>query len=211
MPRAQAGAVDAPASAGRPGRRTPVGRAPHRGGHAVWTVGVSAPHRALARGRLDSESQTHRTTLAASRPPRAAETATTAPAVACGWLVPSPPSSVIGTTSGGIVKLTKSTSIASKILGYWALARRGPTMLGIKNSRQPQLDNTQAYLDRWPLALTGVRAWAHAAPGGMAPKAENLSLAVRRPRTFHLPVAPTRANVDERRRPVAATKEGPSP
>ena len=25
---------------------------------------------------------------------------------------------------------------------YWALARRGPTMLGIKNSRQPQLDNT---------------------------------------------------------------------
>ena len=23
---------------------------------------------------------------------------------------------------------------------YWALARRGPTMLGIKNSRQPQLD-----------------------------------------------------------------------
>ena len=25
---------------------------------------------------------------------------------------------------------------------YWALARRRPTMLGIKNSRQPQLDNT---------------------------------------------------------------------
>ena len=25
---------------------------------------------------------------------------------------------------------------------YWALARREPTMLGIKNSRQPQLDNT---------------------------------------------------------------------
>ncbi len=24
----------------------------------------------------------------------------------------------------------------------WALARRGPSMLGIKNSRQPQLDNT---------------------------------------------------------------------
>ena len=26
---------------------------------------------------------------------------------------------------------------------YWALARREPTMLGIKNGRQPQLDNTQ--------------------------------------------------------------------
>ena len=30
---------------------------------------------------------------------------------------------------------------------YWALARRGPTMLGIKNSRQPQLDN-----DPWGIA-----------------------------------------------------------
>ena len=30
-------------------------------------------------------------------------------------------------------------------------------------------------------------------------------------RTFPLPVAPTRANVDGRRRPAAATKEGPSP
>ena len=26
---------------------------------------------------------------------------------------------------------------------YWALARRELTMLGIKNGRQPQLDNTQ--------------------------------------------------------------------
>ena len=33
----------------------------------------------------------------------------------------------------------------------------------------------------------------------------------RRRRTFPLPVAPTRANVDERRLPAAATKEGPSP
>ena len=30
---------------------------------------------------------------------------------------------------------------------YWALARRGPTMLGIKNSRQPQLDNTRVGAD----------------------------------------------------------------
>ena len=30
-------------------------------------------------------------------------------------------------------------------------------------------------------------------------------------RTFPLPVAPPRANVDERRLPAAATKEGPSP
>ena len=33
----------------------------------------------------------------------------------------------------------------------------------------------------------------------------------RRLRTFPLPVAPTRANVDGRRLPAAATKEGPSP
>ena len=40
----------------------------------------------------------------------------------------------------GIVKLTRITSI--RPTRYWALARRGPIMLGIKNSRQPQLDNT---------------------------------------------------------------------
>ena len=33
----------------------------------------------------------------------------------------------------------------------------------------------------------------------------------RRLRTFPLPVASTRANVDGRRLPAAATKEGPSP
>ena len=38
LPSAQSGAVDTPASAGRPGRRTPAGRAPHRVGNAVWAV-----------------------------------------------------------------------------------------------------------------------------------------------------------------------------
>ena len=52
LPSAQSGAVNTPASAGRSGRRTPVGRAPHRVGHAVWAVWVSTHHRALARGRL---------------------------------------------------------------------------------------------------------------------------------------------------------------
>ena len=94
LPSAQSGAVNTPASAGRSGRRTPVGRAPHRVGHAVWAVWVSTHHRALARGRLDSESQTHRATLAARRPQSAAETAETGAAVACGWLVHSPTSRV---------------------------------------------------------------------------------------------------------------------
>ena len=60
---------------------TPVGRAPHRVGHAVWAGWVSAHHRALARRRLDGASQTNRTTLVARRPHSAAETAAPGPAV----------------------------------------------------------------------------------------------------------------------------------
>ena len=40
----------------------------------------------------------------------------------------------------GIVKLTKRSSIDPPI--YWAPARCKPAMQGIRNGRQPQLDNT---------------------------------------------------------------------
>ena len=45
---------------------------------------------------------------------------------------------------------------------YWALARRGPTMLGIKNSRQPQLDcdtpgRARVYIDDQTGALIEAR------------------------------------------------------
>ena len=44
-------------------------------------------------------------------------------------------------TVWGIVKLTKSSSIDPQDTGS---ARREPAMLGIKNGRQPQLDNALA-------------------------------------------------------------------
>ena len=58
---------------------------------------------------------------------------------------------------------------------YWALARRGPTMLGIKNSRQPQLDNTSpttpAGASRRSSASPGTRSTRPAASSGSRPRA----------------------------------------
>ena len=54
----------------------------------------------------------------------------------------------------------------------------------------------------------GVRA---VGPGLDGRTAEHVLSPFLRLRTFPLPVAPTRANVDGRRLPAAATKEGPSP
>ena len=59
-------------------------------------------------------------------------------------------------TVWGIVKLTKSSSIDPQDTGS---ARREPAMLGIKNGRQPQLDNTLASVGWLSVHATGDSAW----------------------------------------------------